>query len=57
LKRNESRRSLPTIASKKFLPRAYKKTLFEQKCERVYQHVYDSYAGSGRSINGKEMVI
>ena len=32
------------------LPRAYTPELYEQKCDRVYQHVYDSYQGEGRSI-------
>jgi len=45
------------IALGEFLPRVYNKTLFEQKCERVYQQVYDSYAGQGQSIYGKEMVM
>ncbi|RQW87839.1 MAG: type I restriction endonuclease subunit R [Geobacter sp.] len=50
-------RQLIDIALDEFLPRVYNKALFEQKCERVYQHVYDSYAGQGRSIYGKEMVV
>lgn len=32
------------------LPPTYTKQLFDQKCEVVYQHVYDSYFGRGRSI-------
>ena len=32
------------------LPATYDQTLFTQKCEAVYQHVYDSYFGQGRSI-------
>ncbi|WP_417737036.1 type I restriction enzyme endonuclease domain-containing protein [Rosistilla oblonga] len=32
------------------LPRAYSPELYEQKCDTVYQHVYDSYQGEGRSI-------
>jgi cell division protein FtsI/penicillin-binding protein 2 len=32
------------------LPRAYTPELYEQKCDVVYQHVYDSYQGEGRSI-------
>jgi type I restriction enzyme R subunit len=59
-KREQTRaavRQLIEIALDEFLPRVYNKTLFEQKCERVYQHVYDSYAGSGRSIYGKDMVM
>jgi type I restriction enzyme, R subunit len=34
----------------KGLPQAYTKELYEQKCEEVYQHIYDSYFGEGRSI-------
>ncbi|MHB8160792.1 MAG: type I restriction endonuclease subunit R [Thermoleophilia bacterium] len=32
------------------LPDAYTKELYQQKCDRLYQHVYDSYFGQGRSI-------
>lgn len=32
------------------LPEAYTKTLYEQKVKAVYQHVYDSYFGQGKSI-------
>jgi len=32
------------------LPRAYTPELYQQKCGTVYQHVYDSYQGEGRSI-------
>lgn len=52
-KREQTRaavRQLIEIALDEFLPRAYGKEIFEQKCERVYQHVYDSYAGQGRSV-------
>lgn len=32
------------------LPRAYTKELYQQKCEVVYQHIYDSYFGQHSSI-------
>ncbi len=32
------------------LPRTYSKEIYNQKCERVYQHVYDSYYGAGKSV-------
>jgi type I restriction enzyme R subunit len=32
------------------LPRAYTTELYQQKCDTVYQHFYDSYQGEGRSI-------
>ena len=32
------------------LPPAFTTELWQEKCEHVYQHVYDSYAGNGRSI-------
>ena len=32
------------------LPRAYTPELYLQKCDSVYQHVYDSYQGEGKSI-------
>ncbi|MCZ7398982.1 MAG: DUF3387 domain-containing protein [Candidatus Methanoperedens sp.] len=32
------------------LPRIYTKELYENKCEMVYQHIYDSYFGQEQSI-------
>ncbi len=32
------------------LPRAFTPELYQQKCELVYQHIYDSYFGSEKSI-------
>ncbi|WP_296456839.1 type I restriction endonuclease subunit R [Rubinisphaera sp.] len=32
------------------LPRAYTTEIYNQKCDTVYQHIYDSYQGEGRSI-------
>ena len=32
------------------LPAAYTKQLYDEKCDLTYQHIYDSYIGSGRSI-------
>ena len=32
------------------LPRAYTTELYSQKCDTVYQHIYDSYQGEGKSI-------
>ncbi len=32
------------------LPRVYTPELYQQKCDSVYQHVYDSYQGEGQSI-------
>lgn len=32
------------------LPQSYSADLYERKCRDVYQHVYDSYYGQGRSI-------
>jgi len=34
------------------LPVTYDQALFTRKCELIYQHVYDSYFGQGRSIYG-----
>lgn len=34
----------------KNLPTTYSKEIFQEKCKQVYQHVYDSYFGSGKSI-------
>jgi type I restriction enzyme, R subunit len=32
------------------LPRAYSKKLFESKSETLFEHVYESYAGEGKSV-------
>jgi type I restriction enzyme, R subunit len=32
------------------LPEAYSPDLYHQKCNLVYQHVYDNYYGSGKSV-------
>jgi type I restriction enzyme, R subunit len=32
------------------LPRAYSKDLYETKCTAVFEHVYESYQGEGRSV-------
>lgn len=32
------------------LPRTYTKELYEQKCDTVYQHFYESYMGQGRGV-------
>ncbi len=32
------------------LPRAYSKEVYEQKCDVVYQHFYESYSGPGKSV-------
>lgn len=43
-------RQLIEIALDEFLPRVYSKDIFERKCQSLYQHVFESYAGCGRSI-------
>jgi type I restriction enzyme R subunit len=32
------------------LPRVYSVELYEQKCDSVYRHVFDSYQGEGKSV-------
>ena len=32
------------------LPETYTKSEYDEKCEEVYQHVYDSYYGVGKSL-------
>ncbi|HBY57389.1 MAG TPA: DEAD/DEAH box helicase [Candidatus Atribacteria bacterium] len=34
----------------KYLPISYSKDIFQEKCQQVYQHIYDSYFGAGKSI-------
>jgi type I restriction enzyme R subunit len=35
-----------------YLPEVFNKSLYEKKCDAVYQHVYDAYYGQGRSVYG-----
>ena len=51
-KQQERARVLSTVRDilDKGLPLAYSKDLYERKCDEVYQHIYDSYFGEGRSI-------
>ncbi len=32
------------------LPRVYTTELYQQKCESVYQHIFDSYSGQGQGL-------
>jgi type I restriction enzyme R subunit len=32
------------------LPRAYSKELYQAKCTAVFDHIYESYQGEGRSV-------
>ncbi len=32
------------------LPETYSSQIYKQKCEVVYQHIYESYYGEGESI-------
>lgn len=34
------------------LPECYTPKIYDQKCEAVYQHIYESYYGDGNSIYG-----
>ena len=34
------------------LPRVFDKDLYKNKCQAIYQHVYDSYFGEGKSVYG-----
>jgi type I restriction enzyme R subunit len=39
------------------LPEAYTPEVYQQKCEAVYRHVYESYFGAGRSIYSMPLVV
>lgn len=41
--------TIETILDAK-LPRSYTPELYEQKCITVFQHIYDSYFGAGKSV-------
>lgn len=51
-KRQQSRASvrltIETVLDE--LPRVYTKELYRQKCDIIYQHVYDAYFGKNSSI-------
>ena len=52
-KRQQSRAQVLTTIQALFdqeLPQAYSPDLYRQKCDQVYQHIYDSYFGAGKSI-------
>lgn len=52
-KREQTRaavRQMIEIALDEFLSTPYNKEIFDSKCERVYQHIYDAYAGQGCSV-------
>jgi len=52
-KRQQSRAAVRLTIEKvleKQLPSIYTVAVYEQKCNAVYQHVYESYSGEGRSI-------
>ena len=41
--------TIQTVLDKE-LPRSYTPDIFKEKCDFVYQHVYDSYYGQGQSV-------
>ncbi len=52
-KKQQARASVKNTVKKMFeagLPSSYTKEMYEQKCEQVYQHIYESYYGQGKSI-------
>jgi type I restriction enzyme R subunit len=51
-KRQQSRASVRLTIEETLdqLPETYSAETYEQKCEQIYQHVYESYQGQGKSI-------
>jgi len=41
----------------KNLPESYNKEIFQDKCRQVFQHIYDSYFGQGRSVYERVGVV
>lgn len=39
------------------LPPAYTQEIYQQKCEVIYQHVYESYFGADRSIYSMPLAV
>ena len=51
--RQQSRAAVKIAVQKildEMLPECYTKAIYDQKCEVVYQHIYECYYGEGRSI-------
>jgi len=42
--------TIKDILDKK-LPRRYTVEIYDQKCQEIYQHIYESYSGTGTSFN------
>jgi type I restriction enzyme R subunit len=54
-RKHQQSRAAVRVAIEEFLdqlPDTYTTDIFQQKCELVYQHVYESYYGAGRSLYG-----
>jgi len=52
-KRQETRADVRTSIERaldEHLPKAYTPEIFERKCDRAFEHIYDNYAGSGQSV-------
>ena len=52
-KKQQSRADVKLTIQKvldELLPECYSEELYEQKCEAVYQHIYDSYYGDDSSV-------
>ena len=39
------------------LPRAYSKELYQTKCSAVFEHVYESYQGEGKSVYSENVRV
>ncbi len=55
-KRQQSRASVLVTVQEALdrLPRAYSKDLYDKKCEVVFQHIFEAYAGAGTSVYGAD---
>ncbi len=53
-KKQQARAAVQVVIEKalEYLPGAYTDELYREKCAVVYQHIYDSYYGSGRGVYG-----
>lgn len=51
-KRQQSRAVVQLVIAETLdqLPQSYSAEIYEQKCDRVYQHIYDSYQARGKNI-------
>ena len=51
-KKQQTRAEVPLCIEEclDYLPEKFEKSLFQQKCEVVYQYIFDKYPGAGQNV-------